>query len=160
MGVRIQHTGFEGIQTFSLQQQQKTLKDFNQKSDTIKLYFSKASLTVTLSFSGGSIQKKKKIPPANAGDTRLIPGSGRPPGEGNGNPLQYSCLGNPMDRGATVYGVAKRVRHELVSLNINNKTSCYVKMRLCEAGMQREQLRGYCNNPKELMAKPNRQLDL
>ena len=37
--------------------------------------------------------------PANAGDIGLIPGSGRPPGEGNGNLLQYSCLGNPMDRG-------------------------------------------------------------
>ena len=38
--------------------------------------------------------------PVNAGDSGLIPGSGRSPGEGNGNPLQYSCLGNPMDRGA------------------------------------------------------------
>ena len=41
--------------------------------------------------------------PANAGDVRdsgLIPGLGRSPGEGNGNPLQYSCLENPMDRGA------------------------------------------------------------
>ena len=36
--------------------------------------------------------------PANAGDVGLIPGSGRSPGEGNGNPLQYFCLGNPMDR--------------------------------------------------------------
>ena len=35
-----------------------------------------------------------------AGDSDLIPGSGRFPGEGNGNPLQYSCLGNPKDRGA------------------------------------------------------------
>ena len=44
------------------------------------------------------------------GDTGLSPGSGRSPGEGNGNPLQYSCLGNPIDRGAwraTVYGVAE-----------------------------------------------------
>ena len=41
-----------------------------------------------------------KNPPANAGDLGLIPGSGRSPGEGNGNPLQYSCLKNPMDRGA------------------------------------------------------------
>ena len=44
-----------------------------------------------------------KNPPANAGDVRdsgLIPGSGRSAGEGNGNPFQYSCLGNPMDRGA------------------------------------------------------------
>ena len=46
----------------------------------------------------------------NAGDTGSIPGSGRYPGEGNGNPLQYSCLENPMDRGAwwaTAHGVAK-----------------------------------------------------
>ena len=51
-------------------------------------------------FSGGSVIKN---PPAKAGDLRdtgLIPGSGRSPGEGNGNPLQYSCLVNPMDRGA------------------------------------------------------------
>ena len=54
-----------------------------------------------------------KNPPANAGDIRnmgLIPGSGRSPGVGNGNPLQYSCLGNPMDTGsqqATVHGVTK-----------------------------------------------------
>ena len=46
----------------------------------------------------------------NAGDLRSIPGLGRSPGEGNGNPLQYSCLENPMDGGAwwaTVHGVAK-----------------------------------------------------
>ena len=44
-------------------------------------------------------------------DPGSIPGSGRSSAEGNGNPLQYSCLGNPMDRGdwwATVHGVAKR----------------------------------------------------
>ena len=44
-------------------------------------------------FPGGSVVKK---PPANAGDLGSIPGLGRSPGEGNGNPLQYSCLGNPM----------------------------------------------------------------
>ena len=54
-----------------------------------------------------------KNQPANEGDVRntgLIPGSGRSPGEGHGNPLQYSRLENPMDRGAwwaTVHGVAK-----------------------------------------------------
>ena len=50
----------------------------------------------------------KNLP--KAGDADSIPGSGRSPGEGNGNPLQYSCLGNPMDRGAwwtTAHGVAK-----------------------------------------------------
>ena len=41
-----------------------------------------------------------KNPLANAGDMGSIPGSGRSPGEGNGNPLQYSCLENPMDTGA------------------------------------------------------------
>ena len=48
--------------------------------------------------------------PASAGDAGSIPGSGRPPGGGNGNPLQYSCLGNPMGRGAwqaTDHGVTK-----------------------------------------------------
>ena len=53
-----------------------------------------------------------KDPPANAGDMGLIPGSGRPPGEGNGNTIQYSCLGNTMDRGAwwaTVHGIAKEL---------------------------------------------------
>ena len=67
-------------------------------------------------FPGGSVVKNL---PVNAGDTVLIPGSGRAPslGEGNGYPLQYSCLGNPMDRGAwrdTVHGVA-RVRRDLVT---------------------------------------------
>ena len=47
-------------------------------------------------FSGGSGIKN---PPANAGDWGSTPGSGRSPGEGNGNPLQYSCLENSMDRG-------------------------------------------------------------
>ena len=59
---------------------------------------------------GGTVVKN---PPANAGDAGdagSIPGSGRSPGEGNGNPLQYSCLKNSMDRGtwwAAVHGVTK-----------------------------------------------------
>ena len=63
------------------------------------------------SFTGSSVVVK--YPPVNAEDTRdmgSIPGSGRSPGERNGNLLQYSCLENPMDRGAwwaTVYGVKK-----------------------------------------------------
>ena len=66
-----------------------------------------------MGFPDGSVVKNT---PANAGDylpmpTQVsIPGSRRSPGEGNGNPLQYFCLGNPMDRGAlwaTVHGVAK-----------------------------------------------------
>ena len=58
-------------------------------------------------FPGGSVVKN---PPANAGDADLIPELGRSPPEGNGNPLQYSCLGNPMERGAwwaEVRGVGK-----------------------------------------------------
>ena len=58
-------------------------------------------------FLGGSVVKN---PPGNVGDTGSIPGSGNSPGEGNGSLLQYSCLENPMDRGAwpaTVQGVTK-----------------------------------------------------
>ena len=61
-------------------------------------------------FPGGAVAKN---PPANAGDSRdlgLIPESGRSPGEGHGNPLQYSCLGKSMGRGAwraTVHAGAK-----------------------------------------------------
>jgi len=50
-----------------------------------------------MGFLGGSVEKN---PPANAEDAGSIPGSGRSPGEGNGNPLQYSCLETSMDRGA------------------------------------------------------------
>ena len=58
-------------------------------------------------FPGGS---EVKASACNSGDLGLIPGSGSAPGEGNGNPLQYSCMENPMDRGAwwaTVHVVAK-----------------------------------------------------
>ena len=66
-----------------------------------------------MGFPGGSVVKK---PPAIAGDTGSIPGPERSPREGNGNPLQYSCLGNPMARRAwqaTVHGVP-RVIYDLV----------------------------------------------
>ena len=62
---------------------------------------------IMLGFPGGS---EDKASACNAGDLGLIPGLGRSPGEGNGNPLQYSCLENPMDRGAwraRVHRVAK-----------------------------------------------------
>ena len=58
-----------------------------------------------------------KASACNVGDLGSIPGLGSSPGEGNGNPLQYSCLGNPMDRGiwsATVRAVTE-VRHDLAS---------------------------------------------
>ena len=60
-----------------------------------------------MGFPGGSDGKASA---RNAGDLGSIPGSGRSPGEGNGNPLQYPCLENPMHRGAwqaAVHGVAK-----------------------------------------------------
>ena len=69
-----------------------------------KPYLSKANkisdryqLIKTRGFPGGSLVKNL---PANAGDLGSIPGLRRCPGEGNSNPLQYSCLGNPMDRGS------------------------------------------------------------
>ena len=60
-----------------------------------------------MSFPGGSVIKNL---PANAGDVGSVPGSGRSPGGGHGNPLPYSCLENPMGRGAwqaMVHGVGK-----------------------------------------------------
>ena len=69
---------------------------------------------------GGSVVKNL---PANVGVAGSIPGLGRSPGEGNGNPLQYSYLGNPMDRGVwwtTVHGAAKESDTN-EQLNNNNK---------------------------------------
>ena len=76
-----------------------------------------------MSFPGGTAVKKL---PANAGDSRdvgVIPGSGRSPGVGNGNPFQYSCLKNFIDRGAwcaTVHGVSKRQ----TQMNTQTHTLC------------------------------------
>ena len=56
----------------------------------------KCSVYVYVGFPGGSVVKNL---PANAGETDSIPGSRRPPGEGNNNPFQYVCLENSMDRG-------------------------------------------------------------
>ena len=64
-----------------------------------------------MGFLGGSVVKTL---PANVGDVGLIPGLGRFPGEGNGSSFQYSCLGNPMDRGdgvivrVIVFGIAEK----------------------------------------------------
>ena len=79
-------------------------------------------------FPGGS---QVKVSACNAGDLGLIPGSGRSPGEGNGTPLQYSCLENPMDRGAwwaTVHGVAKsqtRLR-DLTFISLSNSMKSHI----------------------------------
>ena len=80
----------------------ETLATFNRDSNM----FNKQHMGLP----GGIVEKN---PPANAGDVgdaSSIPGLGRSPGGGNGNPLQHSCLENPMDRGAwqaTVHGVAQ-----------------------------------------------------
>ena len=67
-----------------------------------------------------------KYPSANAGNVGLIPGLKRSLGVGNGNPFQYSCLGNSIDRVAwqeTVHGDHKRVRHDLATKQLYYKTS-------------------------------------
>ena len=82
-------------------------------------------------FPGGS---EVKASASNAGDLGLIPGSGRSSGEGNGNPLQYSCLENPMDGGAwwaTVHGVTKsRTRLSDLTFNFQRQR----KEKACENG--------------------------
>ena len=79
-----------------------------------------------LGFPGGLDSKESA---SNVGDPSLIPGSERSPGEGNGNPLQYSCLENPMDRGAwqaTVHGVS-RVGHDLATKPLSPWKESYDK---------------------------------
>ena len=70
------------------------------------------SIPTSLDFPGGSDSKASVY---NAGDPGAIPGSGRSPREGNGKPLQHSCLGNPMDRGGLQFMGLQRVRHKLVT---------------------------------------------
>ena len=77
----------------------------------------------TMGFPGGS---KDEASACNVGDPGLIPGLGKSPGEGNGNPLQYSCLENPMNRGAwraAVHGVAKSQTRlsDFTSLHVKDK---------------------------------------
>ena len=67
------------------------------------------SIYFGLGFPGGSDSKESAC---DVGDLGSIPGSGRSPGEGNGNPLQYSCLENPIALQATFHAIA-RVRHNL-----------------------------------------------
>ena len=80
-------------------------------------------------FPGGSAIKNLSDNAGDARDAGSISGWGRAPGVGNGNPLQYSCLGNPVDRGAwwaTVPGIAKELdRTEQLSLN-STTGSCNV----------------------------------
>ena len=72
---------------------------------------------------GGSVGKNL---PDNEKDAGLIPGSERSPGEGNGNPLQYSCLENSMDRGAWWTTV-----HEVAKLDTTKQLSTYIHIRIC-----------------------------
>ena len=76
-----------------------------------------------------------KNPPSNAGDMVLMSGLGRSPGEGNGNPLQYSCLGNPMDRGTMG---SKRVRQDWVCAYEHTHTHTHTHLRM-GAGCQGNQ---------------------
>ena len=75
-------------------------------------------------FLGGTVVKNTPAVAGDVIDVGSIPGSGRPPGGGNDNPLQYSCLENSMDRGAwqaTVHGVAKESDTTYRLNNNNNK---------------------------------------
>ena len=84
-----------------------------------------------MGFPGGSGGKESAC---NSGDPGWIPGSGRSPGEGNGNSLQYSCLENPMDRGAwraTVLG-SQRVRHD----SVTNTSTFTDTLNLCTLNLQ------------------------
>ena len=99
-----QHTGEEEGIKFPLGRDQHYARH-----PYMVFYFKHQNYSTMKGFPGGSVVKNL---PDNAGDVGFIPGLGRSPGEGNGNPLQYSCLGNPMDRGvwwAAVYGVTKEL---------------------------------------------------
>ena len=109
-----EHTGLISFRMdwLNLLEVQGTLKNLLQHHSSKASIFS--ALSFLYNFPGGS---DGKVSAYNAGDLGSIPGLGRSPGEGNGTPLQYSCLENPMDcslPGSSVHGVA-RVRHNLVT---------------------------------------------
>ena len=83
----------------------------NKRKKAILLFDAEKAFDKTLhSFRASLVAQMVKKSACNAGDPLLVPGLGRSPGEGNGNPLQYLCLENPMDRGvwqATVRGITK-----------------------------------------------------
>ena len=87
------------------------------------------SITKEWAFPGGSVGKESACNAGDAGDTGSIPGSGRSFGVGNGNPLQYSCLENPMARGAwqaAVHWVTKsQIRLKYLSIPTRLTKECY-----------------------------------
>ena len=92
--------------------------ELDHRHQSLELHF---ELQNILGFPGGSVVKNL---PANARDIRdagSIPGLGRSPGEGNGNPLQYSYLENPMDRGAWQATVYKVTKESDTTQQLNNK---------------------------------------
>ena len=103
---------------------------------------------VDMGFPSGPMEENS---PANAGDAGLIPASGRFPGEGNGNPLQNSCLENSMDRGAwqaTVHGVS-RVKHNLQTKPAPPTLTCLIPGDVCSDPLVKLQSAEflYCNTP-------------
>ena len=93
-------------------------------------------LVILRGFPGGS---EDKASACNAGDLGSIPGLGRSPGEGNGNPLQYSCLENPMDRGA--WQATVHISHLLFSVSFVNSLPlccpvCLINIHICKKSVQ------------------------
>ena len=88
--------------------------------------------------------------PANAGDSSSIPGSGRSPGEGNGNPLQYSCLENSMERGGwwtTIHEVTKESDHDLATQQQqNNFIFTKYNIRFCFSSDVCKLIYNYCRD--------------
>ena len=88
----------------------------------------KCSVYVYVGFPGGSVVKNL---PANAGEADSIPGSRRPPGEGNNNPFQYVCLGNSMDRGvrwAIVHGFTKGQTRQSIHAHTRKDELLFMEM--------------------------------
>ena len=86
------------------------------------------------SFPSGSVVKN---PPANAGDAGSVPESGRSSGRGNGNPLKYACLKNPMDRGtwgATVHRITESDPYSSLSLHKSSCRGTYSRDHYCLLG--------------------------